>query len=879
MHSLLKPRYSSKSTLLFLTLLFILSTTLLFGQEQIGRPLITNYSYQDYQGNAINWWAEEDAEGIMYFANGGGVLQYDGVNWNMIDVDGGTRCLVYDDQGVLYVGKGGDLGYLDKLANGEYKYISLKDKIPEEYQDFQEIWEVDYYKGRVIFRATNHLYCWDGETMKVIPSEDAYHVGNIVNGVYYLRLWNKGLCYLTDEDTFELVPGGEQFTEERIYTILPYDDKRVLLGTRTQGFFIFDGENYEPFKTEIDEQVGQSLYLPGVALPNGNFLLNTFSNGAYLIDHQGKLIQKYTTENGLQDGAVDFAYLDSRNVLWLVLFNGISSIDLNTSLTIIDNNMGLPSNIVFAIQKYKNRLYVGTNNGFYYINDGENKINHMEGTLGQATDFTRYKDRLYAVGGDMGLIEIEGSTWKYVKQSINYDLRANGLLHSEFDENRLYVMHNAGFASFYLNEDTDQFEMEGTTDKINLGIAASLAEDSDGNLWLDPTEDGEIEVFVPTFVDGRIDWADPKIDILNQENGLPETPLSFWKHDDEIHFFSWLEEADSLDTYAFDKETRQFNKAEFYYRKLSNIEGNGALPAVKDSEGKLWFRVKGQIVISQKDEEGNYEMNTSAFKELKTKRIWGIIPEDPKPDGTQIVWMNSPDGVYRYKGKMEKSQVPDFKTLIRSVKMAGDSLLFAGGIDFPEKLEIAFDQNTINIGYAAPFFISQGDILYKTYLEGLDKDWSDWGKQTAKEYINLPAGKYSFKVKAKNLFGDETEEAIASFNIIPPWYKTWWAYALYVLGLFILVYAIVRSRTNILLNQQKVLENKVQERTREAHQRLNELATVNEVSQALTQKLELSELIQLERLKARPIILSVAPARGWLFMRYIARFCWLWELL
>ena len=74
MHLLPKLRYSSKSTLLVLTLVFIFSTKILFGQEQIGRPMITNYSYQDYDAGAVNWWAIEDDDGIMYFANGDGIL-------------------------------------------------------------------------------------------------------------------------------------------------------------------------------------------------------------------------------------------------------------------------------------------------------------------------------------------------------------------------------------------------------------------------------------------------------------------------------------------------------------------------------------------------------------------------------------------------------------------------------------------------------------------------------------------------------------------------------------------------------------------------------------------------------------------------------------
>ena len=44
-----------------------------WSQEQLGRPFITNYSYQDYDASPTNWWAIEGDNGIMYFANGDGV--------------------------------------------------------------------------------------------------------------------------------------------------------------------------------------------------------------------------------------------------------------------------------------------------------------------------------------------------------------------------------------------------------------------------------------------------------------------------------------------------------------------------------------------------------------------------------------------------------------------------------------------------------------------------------------------------------------------------------------------------------------------------------------------------------------------------------------
>src|SRR5210317_667305 len=119
MHFSFKTRYNGKVVLLFLCLAFSFSSFHLTGQEQIGRPFITNYSYQEYEAHPTNWWALEDKDGIMYFANNDGLLQYDGVNWNLIDTEVGVRCMVYDDQDVMHVGGANDFGYMKPNAKGE----------------------------------------------------------------------------------------------------------------------------------------------------------------------------------------------------------------------------------------------------------------------------------------------------------------------------------------------------------------------------------------------------------------------------------------------------------------------------------------------------------------------------------------------------------------------------------------------------------------------------------------------------------------------------------------------------------------------------------------------------------------------------------------
>jgi signal transduction histidine kinase/DNA-binding response OmpR family regulator len=831
--------------------IFLFSLVPMTAQEQIGRPLITNYKYQEYNAAPVNWWAVEDASGIMYFANNQGILQYDGVNWNLIEVPG-VRSIAKNEEGVIHVGGQGDLGLLRPDVSGKLEYISLVDKIPEEHRSFDDVWEIDYYKGQIIFRTEFKLYCWDGEKMKVITSEKAYHVGSIVNGTYYLRIWDVGLCRLRDDDTFELVPEGEKFASERIYAILPYEDK-VLIGTRTQGFFIYDGKEFNRFETEVEDYLRGNLYLPGLALNDGRFVLNSFSNGAYLIDHDGKLIQKYTAENGLQDGAVDYTYLDSRGVLWLALFNGISSVNLNSTFTYLDTNMGLSTNVVFTVYRYDGILYFATNNGVAYLDEQEKRIKQIPGTFGQVYQLFEFQNRLYAPSNGMGLIEIKGNSFQYVRENRNYNFRSNTITLSKVDSNRIFVDHQQGLMSLYFDAKLNQFVEESNNSDIKTGSGgSSIWEEENGDIWIQSTADQEIQKITPNYVDGKLDLSKSEVTIYGAEKGLPDSSINLTSGTGEIILFA----RDVEETYGYNRELDLFEKQKYFFDEYIDWKKPGT-QAVTSSDGKMFFGVGSGIFVAEKDKNGEYALvNTDTFRELKNTVIYSVYPEDPGPDGTRVIWLSGPDGVIRYEGILEKPGIPDFHVDIRNISITGDSVVFAGNIALPENLTFPFKKNSVTLGYAAPLFIGQKEIQYSTRLSGFDTKWSEWSLQTSREYINLPAGNYTFSVKAKNIYGEESEAISVPFRITPPWYRTWWAYALYALGALALLYFIVRARTRILVNQRKALEEKVQNRTKEVQQRLNELATVNSVTKALNDKLELDELIQLVGNKMKEVFNS-----------------------
>ncbi|MBS1607249.1 MAG: GAF domain-containing protein, partial [Bacteroidetes bacterium] len=146
--------------------------------------------------------------------------------------------------------------------------------------------------------------------------------------------------------------------------------------------------------------------------------------------------------------------------------------------------------------------------------------------------------------------------------------------------------------------------------------------------------------------------------------------------------------------------------------------------------------------------------------------------------------------------------------------------------------------NTLSFQYAAPFFKNENETVFSTYLEGKDKTWSEWSKQSFHEYGNLSAGKYTFHVKAKNIYDVESPETSFLFIILSPWYSTWWAYLLYALAALGIIYLVVRNRTQHLQDQHRELEKIVSERTVQLSQRAEENAKLLEETQSLLSETE-----------------------------------------
>ncbi|HEU5053644.1 MAG TPA: ATP-binding protein, partial [Hanamia sp.] len=147
-----------------------------------------------------------------------------------------------------------------------------------------------------------------------------------------------------------------------------------------------------------------------------------------------------------------------------------------------------------------------------------------------------------------------------------------------------------------------------------------------------------------------------------------------------------------------------------------------------------------------------------------------------------------------------------------------------GPYNLPVNMRLPYNNNYLQFQFEQANLGRQDSVLYTYILEGIDKSWSTPTLNTFTEnYLNLSPGNYTFKVSSKNVNGHWSKPASFSFTILPPWYKTWWAYTLYVLiGLGLLrLYIVYRSRK--LKKENKLLEEKVAHRTSQLKKSLEDL--------------------------------------------------------
>jgi len=796
-------------------------------QSYIGLREIINYEKLNYNAGAQNWDIKQDKQGRIYFANNEGLLSFDGIYWKLYPLPNKTivRSIEFGKDNRVYIGGQDEIGFFSPDKTGNLVYTSLRNLLPEPDRKFADIWDIVRHGDDIFFRSNNQIFQYSNNKMTVFQSPSWLFIGEGNNeliaqdeqkGVWTFQ--NNRWASLIEK---KLLPPGFDIED-----ILPISKDSCLVTTNKNGLYILSGNQLLPFTLSGMELDPHQNFSEATKIDAEHFIVGTYTNGFYLINKTGVVIENFSKKEGLQNSNVRSLFSDKNHNIWLGLDNGIDFIAFNNAIKHI-NPAIMNDGAGYAVINHKNNLFFGLSNGIFQL-----AVPPLKDLSYAKSDFQRVKegqtwglyvvnDRLLA-GTDEGFFEIKDN--KAIPVS-----RATGFWIFQplqtFQQSSMIVAGNYRGVSLFEETNNNFFEKE----KISNFSESSrfLVIDNNNAIWVSHPYRGIYKIQLS-------ESNNYTVKLYTAVNNLPSSLNNHvYKVKNRIVI------ATEKGVYEYNKASDKFEPSAYF----KEIFGNKAVRYLKeDPSGNVWFiQNKNMGVV----DFSTLKPSIIYLPELNGKILSGFEHVYPLNDNN--IFIGGEKGFYHINFEKYKQNNHPLNVYIRTVKVSGkkDSILFGGyfGNVNEDKTQaknsipsINNQWNSFHIEYSSPLFEQQANIEYSYNLEGFDNDWSEWSKKTEKDYTNLPVGEYKFQVKARNNLRNESTISSYSFSVLPPWYQSLWAFSIYFLAAAFTIYLIYKKQQKkLLLERQKHQEE--QKRTVYLHQ-LELEKTEKEVVKLRNEKLE-----------------------------------------
>jgi signal transduction histidine kinase len=197
-------------------------------------------------------------------------------------------------------------------------------------------------------------------------------------------------------------------------------------------------------------------------------------------------------------------------------------------------------------------------------------------------------------------------------------------------------------------------------------------------------------------------------------------------------------------------------------------------------------------------------------------------------DEENKIFVEANEGFFVYDPKKDTVKTPPPKLVINSIKLFNKELPFQINSKSRSPLQLKYNQNSLTFEYAALDFSDPLKNQYMYQLEGVDKDWVNAGNRTNVAYANLSPGYYTFRLKAANSLGIQTEKEVSmGIRIDQPFWEKW--YFKLLLGASMIAVALILYKIKV-ANLQAVV--KIREKiSRDLHDEMgSNLSTINILS-------------------------------------------------
>ncbi|TCC99309.1 response regulator [Pedobacter hiemivivus] len=581
--------------------------------------------------------------------------------------------------------------------------------------------------------------------------------------------------------------------------------------------------------------------------PQHNLWVGTHNDGLDLMDREKGTFRHFVTKKGdpnsISSNVIRKIKTDQNGRLWISTLHGINILDLNTfKFKVLNHNPedptslnhnsiydmvkdatesmwvgtyfggvnfyhpnatpfreyktslgknGISSNVVSSIveDKYHN-LWIGTEaEGLNYFDrktgkftsfkhDSEN-INSLSSNLVKAVSIDQNGEvwiGTYEGGLDVYLPETK--TFRHYKPNYTDPKALNSnrivcLLHDS--KNRLWIGTRAQGIFIYNEKENNFAPYSSPGNHHDLKFLRYLFEDSKKNIWI-ATNSGTyildpVTNKIKTF---KIDDNSTKFDDINLIQ-------------EDSRGIIWLGSYDA----GLIRYQPATHKIRFYTMK-NGLPSNVILGILEDEVGNLWISTdNGLAKFDRKSFKtytvedglpGNVFNYNSFYKDTQGQLYFG---------GYNGLVSFYPNQIKENK-KIPKVIFTRLRLFNKTVAIGDESNLLSRNISLTKELTFSHAQNIFSVEFAVLNYIKSEKNKYAYKLEGLDKEWNYVTTPTATFY-NLPSGTYKLLIKGSNndgVWSDQPEEMI--IHIAPPFWKTWWAYLIYIILFSAILFLVFR---------------------------------------------------------------------------------------
>jgi len=769
-----------------------------------GIPFLHFYSNEEYKAGALNWKIAQSTDGILYFANNEGLLEFDGSQWKVYPLAKKTnlRSIHYANDR-LYAGGQNELGFYEREASGTLTFNSLVQDIPARYRNFEDVWDIYSSNKKLFFRASDKIYILDlgGSDAKVWIDHE-YRALESINESIYSQIANE--VYVYDDESWQ--PTNTKFAS--VLTGVFQLNERNYFVSRKNGI-CQEGTKVLPRGFEaVNEMLKTHQCFDVVQLPNGNILFTTAFAGVIICSAKGQIINIIGKNDGLGNNSVPAALVDLNENVWLGLDNGISFIETNAHFNRVFPDGELRGSGQGFIE-HKGQSYFSTSSGLYKLIEGADGapafqlIKHSEG---QNWGLDLVDNNILLSHGE-GAFIIKND--KAIKLSTD-DYGFWRFLQLEKDSNQIYAGTYKGIQPF--EKSANGFELKAS----NIGIEESsrfLEEDTNGDLWMSHPYRGVFRI-------EKLNTSEsPVIITLGSDDGLlSNTNNHVFKIKGELLVCA------EKGIYYYDPSTKKL----LFHEQLNELLGaeTKTRRLFESPKGNIWYITEndvGRIKIAAGIVD--YKVEKQSFPEIASKLNRGFEKIFFTSDNK--IYLTATDGFLEFNPRTESESREEFQIVLKKIIVNNERAAFLDdgetlGLSDSDDRTLNHKNNNLAFSVGATSYLQSSSLRYQYWLEGFDEAWGNWTESGTKEYTNLPSGSYTFRVRAKNFSNQIKEKTIASFEIDAPWYKSKLAYAFgFILLLALLFWLNRRSDKKISAIEEKA-DSKIQNSRLEVQRLENE---------------------------------------------------------